>query len=165
MPSSGIFPTQGSNPYLLWLLHWWILYCWPPGKPNFYKQKSDWPKNMKRCSTAMKLKWTENNALFHTHQIGINFKMWQYPVLSRIWNRGLTSTDGGSKMFHKTHERTIQYYLRFCNIALYTFLIKNSSSRYNPCRISHSYEQEKMDKNSHCSVVCNRKKTSCSLIG
>ena len=87
MPSSGIFPTQGSNPYLLWLLHWWILYCWPPGKPNFYKQKSDWPKNMKRCSTAMKLKWIENNALFHTHQIGINFKMWQYPVLSRIWNR------------------------------------------------------------------------------
>ena len=25
----GIFPTQESNPHLLWLMHWrWILYCW-----------------------------------------------------------------------------------------------------------------------------------------
>ena len=80
-------------------------------------------------------------------------------MLLRIWKRGLSSTAGGSKMFHKIHERTIQYYLRFCNSALYSFLIKDSSSRYNPCRISHSYEQENMDKNSHCSVVCNSKKT------
>ena len=30
----GIFPTQGSNPCLLWLLHCRrILYCWPLGKP------------------------------------------------------------------------------------------------------------------------------------
>ena len=29
----GIFQTQGSNPCLLWLLHWrWILYCWATGE-------------------------------------------------------------------------------------------------------------------------------------
>lgn len=33
-------------------------------------------KYMKKCSTslAMKLKLNENNALFHTHQTGINLK-------------------------------------------------------------------------------------------
>ena len=46
MPSSRIFPTQGSNRWLLRLLHWWqILYCWTtrealsfphlPLKPSF----------------------------------------------------------------------------------------------------------------------------------
>ena len=31
----GIFPTQGSNPHLLCLLHWWVgsLPLMPPGKP------------------------------------------------------------------------------------------------------------------------------------
>ena len=33
----GIFPTQGSNPCLLYLLHWQVdsLSTMPPGKPTF----------------------------------------------------------------------------------------------------------------------------------
>ena len=43
-PSPGIFPTQGSNSYVLCLLHWQVnsLPLVPPGKPLFYYNITSW---------------------------------------------------------------------------------------------------------------------------
>ena len=56
-PPPGIFLTQGSNPIFCGsCIAGGFFTAESPGKPNFYKQKTNSPKNMKRCSTAMKLK-------------------------------------------------------------------------------------------------------------
>lgn len=121
---------------------------------------------MKRCSSslAMKLKWNENNTLFHAHQIGIKLKIWNYPALVRIWNRDFTCTAGGIKSLTNTG-RAILHYLIFCNCALSTILIRNSSSRYNPWTITHV--KKTWIRIFTSVIICNSKKlekTSCPLM-
>ena len=42
----GIFPTQGLNVCLLHLLHWWILYTVPPGKPSLRERERERERDM-----------------------------------------------------------------------------------------------------------------------
>ena len=63
-PPQGIFPTQGSDPHLLCLLHWQVgsLPLVPPGKPLFeYSCCTVWEKAMAPHSStlAWKIPWTE----------------------------------------------------------------------------------------------------------
>lgn len=120
-------------------------------------------KVLKFTSNEVEMKW--KHTLFHTHQIGIKLKIWNYPALVRIWNKDFTCTAGGIKSLTNTGRAIILHYLIFGNCALSTVLIWNSSSRYHPQRITHV--KKTWIRIFTSVIICNSKKlekTSCPLM-
>ena len=106
MPSSReSFPTQGSNPRLLHILHWQVgpLPLVPPGKPV---QES--------------YKWL----ILANDEVKHILKMWNIPFKTLLWNRNLSSLSHCTQKKHeyltkslasKNHDLT--------NFFTYTFLV------------------------------------------
>ena len=111
MPSQGIFPTQGSNPWLLCLLHWQAgsLPLAPPGRSRFsvssasicygFKPKSKANANFLKGSSGKRnrsgmstiSKWYQNSNIFwiltiSEYQISVTSSLGKdlYPIITLI---------------------------------------------------------------------------------